>query len=54
MNVLPLLVHGCEIRTVSRSDNFTVQRMEQHASDTRNSSFFLKYLVAFIDLNLEV
>ena len=39
MNVSPHVVHGCETRARSRSDNFTVQRMEQHACNTHSSSF---------------
>ena len=40
MNVLPYLVfYGCETRARSRSDNFTVHRMEELASNTHISSF---------------
>ena len=39
MNVSPHLVHGCKTRARPRSDNFTVQRMGQHASDTQGLFF---------------
>ena len=38
----------------SWSDNFSLQRREQHVSKTHSSSFFWDHHVVFIDLNLEL
>ena len=37
-----------------RSDDFTVQRMEQNTSNTHSSSFVWEHHVVFIDLYLKV
>ena len=49
MNGSPHFLHGCETRARSRSDDFTVQRMEHYASITH----ILSKIITFVDLSLD-